>query len=308
MLACFWKHTVGSGQVYQPLLPGAIQRFAGSQKLIQTLNNQLQQQMLPGANGVRHFWNPDPAVMFLSGWILYLSMPKPSKQLWAVFMSWFVTQGSLRSALTLHWHLNRQDPTSGPGGWSFREFGFTLAALGSAEGFCASPFAVVLWDLAGDKLWKFAFRRYSQPLSIQAQDPAKTWVKTCVENKAAWQGAQSQIMHIFVIKTWSLYFLLSLRTKFGSGPHGQVRNVFPQYYGNWPPIFDNFLHLDMQWPELPPQCPIHLPFVHLIQQPKESNDALRYALAVLANMHGLSCARHSSGASRRTVNCFHYWL
>ena len=159
-----------------------------------------------------------------------------------------------------------------------------------------------------EKLWKFAFRRYSQPLSIQAQDPAKTWVKTCVENKAAWQGAQSQIMHIFVIKTWSLYLLLSLRTKFGSGPHGQVRNVFPQYYGNWPPIFDNFLHLDMQWPELPPQCPIHLPFVHLIQQPKESNDALRYALAVLANMHGLSCARHSSGALRRTVSCFHYWL
>lgn len=151
MLACFWKHTAGSGQVYQPLLPGAIQRFAGSQKLIQTLNNQLQQQMLPGLNGVRHFWNPDPAVMFLSGWILYLSMPKPSKQLWAVFMSWFVTQGSLRSALTLHWHLNRQDPTSGSGGWSFREFGFTLAALGSAEGFCASPFAVVLRDLARDR-------------------------------------------------------------------------------------------------------------------------------------------------------------
>jgi len=34
-------------KVYQPLLPGAIQRFAGSQKLIQTLNNQLQQQMKP---------------------------------------------------------------------------------------------------------------------------------------------------------------------------------------------------------------------------------------------------------------------
>lgn len=34
-------------QVYQPLLPGAIQRFAGSQKLIQTVNNQLSQQMKP---------------------------------------------------------------------------------------------------------------------------------------------------------------------------------------------------------------------------------------------------------------------
>lgn len=36
-------------EVYQPLLPGAIQRFAGSQKLIQTVNNQLSQQMTPGS-------------------------------------------------------------------------------------------------------------------------------------------------------------------------------------------------------------------------------------------------------------------
>ena len=222
MLACFWKHTVGSGQVYQPLLPAAIQRFAGSQKLIQTLNNQLQQQMLPGANGVRHFWNPDPAVMFLSGWILYLSMPKPSNQLWAVFMSWFVTQGSLRSALTLHWHLNRQDPTSGPGGWSFREFGFTLAALGSAEGFCASPFAVVLWDLAGDRSYeKFAFGRYSQPLSIQAQDPAKTWERSCMTGGAKPNHA------VFVIKTWSLYLLLSLAHEVRFWPSWSGPKCFP---------------------------------------------------------------------------------
>ena len=45
-LGCF-SH--GHGQVYQPLLPGAIQRFAGSQKLIQTVNSQLSQQMTPGS-------------------------------------------------------------------------------------------------------------------------------------------------------------------------------------------------------------------------------------------------------------------
>ena len=35
-------------QVYQPLLPSAIQRLAGSQKMKDSLNQVLQQQMPPG--------------------------------------------------------------------------------------------------------------------------------------------------------------------------------------------------------------------------------------------------------------------
>lgn len=43
-------------EVYQPLLPGAIQRFAGSQKLIQTVNSQLSQQMTPGSSWSHDHW------------------------------------------------------------------------------------------------------------------------------------------------------------------------------------------------------------------------------------------------------------
>lgn len=56
-------------EVYQPLLPGAIQRFAGSQKLIQTVNHQLSQQMTPGSMVEPYgaIWSHDLRLVLVSG-------------------------------------------------------------------------------------------------------------------------------------------------------------------------------------------------------------------------------------------------